>query len=51
MTEKDFGRHTILREQGVIADLEKKKQNQRFSMKRETLKLFRSQKLNNEVRI
>ncbi|MBK8825980.1 MAG: hypothetical protein IPO26_04535 [Saprospiraceae bacterium] len=40
LTEKDFGRHTILREQGVIADLEKKKQNQRFSMKRETLRLF-----------
>ena len=25
LTEKDFGRHTILREQGVIADLEKEK--------------------------
>jgi HlyD family secretion protein len=30
LTEKDFGRHTTLREQGVIADAEKKKQNLKF---------------------
>lgn len=51
LTEKDFGRHTILREQGVIADLEKEKAESKILNEKRNLEAFRSQKLNNEVRI
>jgi hypothetical protein len=51
LTEKDFGRHTTLREQGVIADAEKEKAESKILNEKRNLEAFKSQKLNNEVRI
>jgi multidrug resistance efflux pump len=51
LTEKDFGRHTALREQGVIADVEKEKAESKILNEKRNLEAFKSQKLNNEVRI
>ncbi|MBK9257950.1 MAG: hypothetical protein IPM42_21045 [Saprospiraceae bacterium] len=51
LTEKDFGRHTTLREQGVITDAEKEKAESKILNEKRNLEAFRSQKLNNEVRI
>jgi hypothetical protein len=51
LTEKDYGRHTTLRDQGVIADLEKEKAESKILNEKRNLEAFKSQKLNNEVRI
>ena len=51
LTEKDFSRHTTLREQGVIADVEKEKAESKILNEKRNLEAFKSQKLNNEVRI
>jgi hypothetical protein len=51
LTEKDFGRHTTLRDQGVIADVEKEKAESKILNEKRNLEAFKSQKLNNEVRI
>jgi hypothetical protein len=51
LTEKDFGRHTTLRDQGVIADVEKEKAESKILNEKRNLEAFRTQKLNNEVRI
>ena len=51
LTEKDFGRHTALSEQGVIADVEKEKAESKILNEKRNLEAFKSQKLNNEVRI
>lgn len=51
LTEKDFGRHTTLKDQGVIADVEKDKAESKILNEKRNLEAFKSQKLNNEVRI
>jgi hypothetical protein len=51
LTEKDFTRHNTLREQGVIADVEKEKAESKILNEKRNLEAFRTQKLNNEVRM
>ncbi|MFZ1751129.1 MAG: HlyD family efflux transporter periplasmic adaptor subunit [Saprospiraceae bacterium] len=51
LTEKDFGRFLTLKEQGVIADVEKERAESKILNEKRNLEAFRSQKLNNEVRI
>lgn len=51
LTDKDFTRFTILRDQGVIADVEKEKAESKVLNEKRNLEAFRTQKLNNEVRI
>ena len=51
LTEKDFGRFQTLKEQGVIADVEKERAQSKILNEKRNLEAFRSQKLNNEVRI
>lgn len=51
LTEKDFGRHITLREQGVIADLEKEKAESKILNEKRNLESFCTQKISNEVRI
>jgi multidrug resistance efflux pump len=51
LTEKDLERFNTLRSQGVVADVDKEKAESKALNERRNLESFRTQQLNNDVRI